>query len=235
MAGDGAQVVSAAEKLAGLIPKDVAKTILAAQAIQQAPYFAYAQFGPAETVLALPDPGSDVPFVQGSWRYARAMALIRAGDLAAAAEEGRLLHQIAEGTDFSDLAAWLVPAKDVMMVADKVVEAQLARANGDRAAAVAALEDAARIQAGLSYMEPPYWYYPVRQTLAAVLLEDGRADEAVREFQASLVEAPSNAYSLFGLMTAQEAAGDAAGAKATGTLFERAWAGGPELPSLAQL
>ena len=24
-------------------------------------------------------------------------------------------------------------------------------------------------------MEPPYWYYPVRQTLAAVLLEGGQA------------------------------------------------------------
>jgi len=235
MAGDGGQTVSAAEKLGGLIPKDVAKTILAAQAIQQAPYFAHAQFSPADTVLALPDPGSDVPFVQGSWRYARAMALIRAGDLAAAAEEGRLLHELAENTDFSALAAWLVPAQDVLMIADKVVEGQLARSKGDRAAAIAALEEAARIQAGLSYMEPPYWYYPVRQTLAAVLLEDGKADDAVREFQASLLEAPNNAYALFGLMAAQEAAGDRAGAKATGTLFERAWAGGPETPTLAQL
>lgn len=235
MAGDGAQTIGAAEKLAGLIPKDVATTILAVQAIQQAPYFAYAQFSPAETVLALPDPGSDVPFVQGSWRYARAMALIRSGDVAAAAEEGRLLRQIAQETDFSGLMAWLVPAKDVLMVADKVVEGQLARANGDRTAAVAALEEAARIQAGLSYMEPPYWYYPVRQTLAAVLLEEGKTDAAMREFQASLVEAPNNAYALFGLMSAQEAAGDVAGAKVTRALFEKAWAGGSKPPSLAQL
>jgi hypothetical protein len=163
------------------------------------------------------------------------MALIRAGDLVAAAEEGRILHQIVEGTDFSGLEAWQVPAKDVLMVADKVVEAQLARARGDRPAAVGALEEAARIQAGLSYMEPPYWYYPVRQTLAAVLLEDGKTDEAVREFQASLVEAPNNAYALFGLMTAQEKGGDAEGAKVTRALLEKAWAGGPELPSLAQL
>jgi tetratricopeptide (TPR) repeat protein len=235
MAGDGTQTIGAAEKLAGLIPKDVATTILAVQAIQQAPYFAHAQFSAPEAVMALPDPGSDVPFVQGSWRYARAMAQIRAGDLAAAAEEGRLLRKIAEETDFSGLTAWLVPAKDVLMVADKVVEGQLARANGNRGAAVAALEEAARIQAGLSYMEPPYWYYPVRQTLAAVQLEDGKTDEALREFQASLVEAPNNAYALFGLMSAQEAAGDEAGAKVTRGLFEKAWAGGSEPPSLAQL
>ena len=235
MAGDGAQTIDAAEKLAGLIPKDVATTILAVQAIQQAPYFVHAQFSAPEAVLALPDPGADVPFVQGSWRYARAMAQIRAGDLAAAAEEGRMLRQITQETDFSGLTAWLVPAKDVLMVADKVVEGQLARAAGDRMAAATTLEEAARTQAGLSYMEPPYWYYPVRQTLAAVLLEEGRTDAAIREFQASLVEAPNNAYALFGLMSAQEAAGDAAGAKVTRALFEKAWAGGPETPTLAQL
>ena len=132
----------------------------------------------------------------------------------------------AETTDFAELQAWLVPAKDVLMVADKVVARQLARAKGDRAAAEAALREAATLQASLSYMEPPYWYYPVRQTLAAVLLEDGRADDAVREFQASLMEAPNNAYALFGLMSAQKASGRPAGAKVTQALFEKAWAGG---------
>jgi tetratricopeptide (TPR) repeat protein len=235
MAGDGAQAVPAAEKLGRLIPNDIAKAIPSVQAIQQAPYFAHAQFSPPATVLALPDPGADLPFVQGSWRYARAMALIRSGDYPAAVEEGRLLREIAENTDFSELTAWLVPAKDVLMVADQIVDAQLARAKGDRAAAATALREAAGIQAGLPYMEPPYWYYPVRQTLGAVLLEDGKADEAIREFQASLMEAPNNAYALFGLMSAQEAAGDTAGAKVTQALFDKAWAGGADRPTLADL
>ncbi|MFL5336200.1 MAG: hypothetical protein ACJ8H8_24265 [Geminicoccaceae bacterium] len=235
MAGDGPRTVAAAEKLAGLIPADVAKTIPPVQAIQQAPYFAHAQFSPAATVMTLPDPGDAVPFVQGSWRYARAMALIRAGDLADAADEQQQLERIATTTDFAELQAWLVPAKDVLMVADKLVAGQLARAKGDRAAAEAALREAAALQANLSYMEPPYWYYPVRQTLAAVLLEDGRADDAVREFQASLMEAPNNAYALFGLMSAQKDSGDLAGAKVTQALFEKAWAGGQTPPTLAQL
>ena len=235
MAGDGPQTVAAAEKLAGLIPTDVAKTIPPVQAIQQAPYFAHAQFSPAATVMVLPDPGDGVPFVQGSWRYARAMALIHAGNLADATDEQQQLERIATTTDFAELQAWLVPAKDVLMVADKVVAGQLARAKGDRAAAEAALREAATLQANLSYMEPPYWYYPVRQTLAAVLLEDGRPDDAVREFQASLMEAPNNAFALFGLMSAQKASGDLAGAKVTQSLFEKAWAGGQTLPTLAQL
>ncbi len=205
------------------------------QPIQQAPYFAHAQFSPPETILALPDPGADRPFVQASWRYARAVANIRAGNLAAAAAESRQIAALAETGDFANLAAWYVPAKESLTLAAKVVDARIARAQGDPDAAVAGLREAVAIQAALPYMEPPYWYYPVRQTLGAVLLEAGRHDEAIAAFQASLMEAPNNAYALFGLMAAQEAAGDLAGAKVTRTLFDKAWAGGRELPSLAEL
>ena len=68
MAGDRANAVSAAEKLARSIPNEIALEIDAVQAIQQAPYFAHAQFSPPATVLALPDPG--------------AAAAVRAGQLA---------------------------------------------------------------------------------------------------------------------------------------------------------
>ena len=63
-----ANAVSAAEKLARSIPNEIALEIDAVQAIQQAPYFAHAQFSPPATVLALPDPG--------------AAAAVRAGQLA---------------------------------------------------------------------------------------------------------------------------------------------------------
>ena len=235
MAGDRANAVSAAEKLARSIPNEIALEIDAVQAIQQAPYFAHAQFSPPATVLALPDPGAQLPFVQGSWRYARAMAMIEAGDLQGAAEERHQLGELAGTSDFSELAAWLVPAREVLTIAGLVVDGQMARAAGDHAKAEAALREAAVLQDALPYMEPPYWYYPVRQSLAAVLLEAGRPEAAMREFQASLHEAPNNAFALYGLMLAQEAAGDAAGAKATRALFDRAWAGGTELPQLARL
>ena len=235
MAGDRANTVSAAEKLARSIPNEIALEIDAVQAIQQAPYFAHAQFSPPATVLALPDPGAQLPFVQGSWRYARAMAMIEAGDLQGAVEERQRLGELAGTSDFSELAAWLVPAKEVLTIAGLVVDSQMARAAGDHAKAEAALREAAVLQDALPYMEPPYWYYPVRQSLAAVLLEAGQPEAAMREFQASLHEAPNNAFALYGLMLAQEAADDAAGAKATRALFDRAWAGGTELPQLARL
>jgi predicted Zn-dependent protease len=170
-----------------------------------------------------------------SWRYARAMAQMRAGDLQAAAIERQHLGELTEGSDFSELAAWYVPAKEVLTLAGKVVDGQLARATRDYPQAEAVLREAAAIQAALPYMEPPYWYYPVRQTLAAVLLEAGKPDSAVQEFKAALMEAPNNAFALYGLMQAHEAAGDPAGAKTSKAPFDKAWAGGADMPTLARL
>ena len=57
MAGDGATVIAAAEKLRGLIPDEAARDIAMVHPVKAAPYFAHAQFSAPETILALPDPG----------------------------------------------------------------------------------------------------------------------------------------------------------------------------------
>ena len=72
-------------------------------------------------------------------------------------------------------------------------------------------------------MEPPYWYYPVRQSLGAALLQAGKAKDAAAAFEASLERVPNNGWALYGLMKAQEAEGDVAGAEATRARFEQAW------------
>ena len=54
--------------------------------------------------------------------------MIEAGDLQGAAEERRRLGELAERSDFSELAAWLVPAKEVLTIAGLVVDGQMARA-----------------------------------------------------------------------------------------------------------
>lgn len=235
MAGDGATAVAAAEKLGRVMSDEVARNVGWVEAIKQARYFAHARFSEPATVLALPAPGDDFPFVQASWRYARAMARIRAGDLAAAGEEAKQLDALARERDYARLAAWGVPAKEVLAIAGLVVEAGIARADGRLDEAVAAYREAAALQDALPYMEPPYWYYPVRQSLGATLLQAGKAAEAEQVLKESLMQAPNNAYALHGLMQAQEALGDQAGAAATKARFTKAWAGGTAMPSLARL
>ncbi len=106
---------------------------------------------------------------------------------------------------------------------------------GDLDEAIAAFERAVEVQDGLPYMEPPFWYYPVRQSLGAALLQAGRPEEAERVFQESLIHAPNNGWALYGLMEAQKARGDEAGAAQTAALFDKAWAGDETTPDLSRL
>ena len=75
MAGEGATVIESADKLGQIVSDAAAKNIAWVQPIKAAPYFAHAQFSDAKTILALPDPGADFPYVQAMWRYARAVGL----------------------------------------------------------------------------------------------------------------------------------------------------------------
>src|SRR5256714_14636920 len=73
MAGDGATVIAAAEKLNGLIPDEGARGIAMVQPVKTAPYFAQAQFSTPDTILALPDPRNALPSVKANLDYAHGL------------------------------------------------------------------------------------------------------------------------------------------------------------------
>src|SRR5262249_61631265 len=111
------------------------------------------------------------------------------GDFAAAAGEANAIKALESG-DFALLKSSGVPAADVLALARTVIEARIAQAQGNKAAAVEKFERAAALQDGLPYMEPPYWYYPVRQSLAVSLMQAGRLDGAEAPFPPAPKRAP---------------------------------------------
>ena len=234
MAGDAEHMVWAAERLNGKIPDEVAGEVGWIQAILPAPYFAHAQFSPPDVVLGLADPGDKFPFVRAMWHYARGVAHAAKGDLDAARAEATRISEINQTADFEMLLAWYVPAPDILRIARHVLEGRIAQAEGNLDQAIREFEVAVQIQDSLPYMEPEYWYYPVRQSLGATLLMAGRAEDAVTTFQAALIEAPNNGWALYGLKQAYEAQDDRAAAAETEKLFDEAWAGSAP-PDLARL
>jgi len=127
MAGDGATVIAAAEKLNGLIPDEVARGIAMVQPVKAAPYFAHAQFSTPDTILALPDPGNAIPYVKAIWHYARGLAHASRHDFAAATGESNAIEAIERSADFALLNASGVPAQDVLKLASAVIEARVLR------------------------------------------------------------------------------------------------------------
>jgi tetratricopeptide (TPR) repeat protein len=234
MAGDAKHVIWAAERLGGKIPDEVAGEIGWIQVILPAPYFAHAQFSEPDVVLGLEDPGDKFPLVQAMWHYARGVAQAAKGDFSAARAEASQISEINQTADFEMLRAWGVPAQDVLRLARHVLEGRIAQAQGDFDRAIQEFEVAVQIQDALPYLEPEYWYYPIRQSLGATLLMAGRADEALETFQAALIDAPNNGWALYGLMQAYDAQGDQPAKAATEQLFNKAWAGSAP-PDLARL
>ena len=79
------------------------------------------------------------------------------------------------------------------------------------------------MQDELNYDEPADWYYPVRESLGAALLENGKAAEAEAVFRADLVQNPRNPRSLFGLQQALAAQNKTSVAAWVERQFAEAW------------
>jgi tetratricopeptide (TPR) repeat protein len=234
MAGQGEAALTAAEKLADLIPDEAAQMIPAAQPIKQSPYFVHAQFSDPQTILALPAPSEKLPFVAAAWRYARGVAFSLSGRPAEADQEASAIRDTLSG-DLSMFEHTNVPARGILEIAENVVRAKAAAARGDLSTARQRAEAAVSVQDELPYMEPPYWYLPVNQALGAILLKSGAPREAAAAFRDACAKAPGSSWALYGLMLAETAAGDGQAATEARERFEKARAGGAQEPSLDRM
>jgi tetratricopeptide (TPR) repeat protein len=235
MGGDGKTALDAAHKLDKSLPAELVTKFPLIQPVKAAPYFSHVQFSSADTLVALPDPGPDLVLVQAMWHYARAVGYARKGMAPESRREIDALGAMERSADFKPFNDWGIPAQDIVRTARYVATGRLADARGDLPLALAAYRQAVAVQDGLPYMEPPYWYYPARQSLGVALLRAGQLDDAEDVFRASLARTPSNGWALRGLMEVYRQRGDAVSLQLAQRRFETTWLGKGGEPALAQL
>ena len=114
-------------------------------------------------------------------------------------------------------------AKAILDIAKEVLAGELSAKRGDYDNAIARLHRAILLEDNLIYNEPPDWHVPVRQSLGAVLLSAGRADEAEAIYWQDLERNRENGWSLFGLLQSLRAQGKAEQAAAVEKRFRKAW------------
>ena len=177
-----------------------------------------------------PDPAMKVSTV--FYHFARGMALAATGKVADAEAEHKLVSEAEQATPEDVVFAMPVnnKAKDILKIAKNVLGAKIALAKKDNEGAMTMLRQAVVIQDSLKYNEPPDWFFPVRESLGAVLLSSGNAVEAEKVFREDLDHNPRNPRSLFGLREALKAQKRDYDAGFIQKQFEASWKGtGPAL------
>ncbi len=218
MAEDKATSLEYAEILDEMIPVEQISLADWLPPIKVAPYFAYAQFGEVSDIEALPDPGDAAPFLKAMWHYARGTVYAQAGDDQAWVEQ-EAIETLIEAEAIQSAG---IPAATVLEIAANTVGAKHLMASGNYEGAIELLQENVKLQDSLIYLEPPFWYYAVEQSLAAAYYLNGQFQEAEQAFKDSLVRHPNSAGSLYGLWQTQLKLGLDAEADFTRGLYEQA-------------
>lgn len=224
MNGNYAEAHKAAEMLATHVGPMV-KDIPPLEGFMTVPMAVEVRFQKWDQILAMPQPAAAMQTTTVFWHFARGIALAAKGKVAEAEAEHHIVSEAADKTPPDQVFAMPVnnKAKDVLNIATNVLGAKIAQAKHDSTGAISLLRRAVAIQDTLKYDEPPDWFYPVRESLGAVLLLNGNADEAEKVFREDLERNPRNPRSLFGLAEALRAQNRAYDAQFVDKQFQSNW------------
>jgi tetratricopeptide (TPR) repeat protein len=216
MAGRGAVAVPAARSVVRNVPVDIAAVVPELQLLVPFAHLTLASFGRWDEVLAEPAPPPSLRFPTAMVHYARGVALAAKERLAESGVALDSLRAIAAGLTAS-------PHREIAQIAVHALLGEIHARRGLTNGAVQHFRAAVAIEDGLSYMEPPYWHYPIRHSLGAALLAAGRPADAEVAYREDLKRFPENGWSLFGLRQSLVAQGKRAEADDVGRRLEKAW------------
>jgi tetratricopeptide (TPR) repeat protein len=180
------------------------------------------RFGRFDEILELEDVPED-PVFRGLWEFSRGYAHLREGaaDSAMLHLEGmrRVIREEGDDIQFRGHTG-----SQLLGVTSGILEAEVLRAQGRAPEAVQVLEEAVALEDGLRYDEPEPLPFSARHWLGALLLEEGRPEEAEAVYRAALEDHPRNGWSLFGLAQALDAQGRPGDALLVRRELDASWA-----------
>ena len=113
----------------------------------------------------------------------------------------------------------------ILALTARMVEGEILIREDKLDAGVAELREAIKLEDALNYDEPPGWLIPVRHSLGATLMQNGRYAEAEQIYREDLARLPENGWSLYGLASSLRAQKkNLSEAAATDAKFKRIWA-----------
>lgn len=187
------------------------------------PLFVRLHFHRWQEVLQLPPPPN--PHMTTSlafWHFGRAIAYASLGDEKRAEEEKNQFIKESEKIP-PDTLFGLNTIQDLFRVANDYLNAKLAYLKNDLPLTIQLLQQAVANQDKLRYNEPPDWYFPIRESLGVVLLQNQQNKEAEEVFRQALNKHPRSGRALFGLFKSLQAQSRETDAFWIRRAFEQAW------------
>jgi len=227
MAGMSDRAISAARAVAPKVPPEVAAQIYWIQNVVVLPSLTLLTFGRWDEVLDEPMPPANLATATAMAHYARGTAFAATGRGAEAETSRAEIQRIAAKERALDAEAEAPETGQglnaVIAIAQHALAGEIALRSGQRQEAVTHFEAAAEIEDGMSYEEPPLWYYPIRHSLGRALLEADRPADAERAYREDLERFPDNGWSLYGLAASLRAQGREAEAEVVQDRFQAVW------------
>ena len=222
MQGQSALSLDSARRVVANVRVEQVEQFPTIQFFRTVPMLSLVRFARWEEILVEPEPYEPFVFARAIWHYGRGVAHAALGDPKAALIELAAIEQLEPQVDEIFMGN-VYPARDLLEIAKALLIGEMAYRSGDAASAVLSFEEAVAMQDALPYTEPPFWYYPTRQSLGAALLASDRVAEAQAVFERDLEQYPMNGWSMFGLAEALRRQGDDAGAGKVAARFETVW------------
>ena len=200
MAGASQVAIDASREAAALVEPEMARAVPSLQPMLVVPVQTLVTFGRWDDVLRASLPPTELRVATALTWYARGVAFAATNRSAEARATVDSVRGVAQSLEAGE-------TRTVLEIAALAVEGEMALRRGDAGASVDAFSQAAALEDGLGYMEPPTWYYPIRHSLGKALLSAGRARDAEQAYRADLRRFPENVWSLRGLALALRAQG----------------------------
>lgn len=185
--------------VAGLPPEFMAEFGFIAETWLAMPLEVLVRFGRWDEVLAEPAHPAAQPFTHAFQFAARGLAFAAKGDPVAARREQALYLEAAQAVPADEIAAGNNPCQAILAIVTPMLEGEILVREDKLDAGLAQLRAAITAEDHLRYDEPPGWLIPVRHSLGATLMANGRYVEAEQVYRDDLARLPDNGWSLFGL------------------------------------
>ncbi|HEX5132657.1 MAG TPA: tetratricopeptide repeat protein [Candidatus Krumholzibacteria bacterium] len=215
--------VAAARGMVEQIPLEVVRAFPDfLDAFMGVPTHVLVRFGLWDEILAEPAPPADLFVTVAMWHYGRTVAYAALDRVDEAAKEMDAFRAACAAVPESRLAGNNTAAT-VLEVGLPMAEGELEYRRGNYDHAFELLRTAVARDVALKYDEPWGWMMPVSHSLGALLLEQGRYEEAEAVYRADLVLHPGNGWALMGLSECLKKTGRADEAAAVDQRFTSAW------------